>query len=267
MTNKSPVSDEILTAYLDGEIPAEKLDAMSALIAQDVELQDRLGRLQFEFDDVAHAFQQLRVPDFSEQIDVINRAANRKSGDEKRPILWTPIRTTIAAGILVAAFAAGVFVDLLKSDVNNSPPIQVAQMKTGWRQSVADYVSLYTPDTLNRRWGSSESLEKGLALLSKDLDLPLNTENVSLGDLDFVGGQILGLRGKPLGQLAYLYQGNTPFAFCIIQGSKGKKGMQFENRNGLEIAHWSTESHGFMVIGDIPREELGKIAQSFSVRF
>ena len=284
MTNKSPVSDEILTAYLDGEIPAKKHDAMTALIAQDEDLQQRLGRLQVEFDDVAQAFQRIRVPDFSEQIAVINRAADRKSGNEKRSVLWTPVRSAIAAGIVAATFAAGMFVNQLNTDVNNSPSIQVETAKKpikkptktfakkpakipGWRQSVANYVSLYTTDTLNRVGASLESQHQNLVLLSQDVGLSLTSENLAIGDLNYKRGQILDLRGKPLVQLAYLYQNKTPVAFCIIKSTKGKKTMQFEQRNGLQIAHWSSESHGFMVIGDVPEEELGKLAKSFSVRF
>ena len=276
MTNKSPVSDEILTAYLDGEIPDEKHEAMTALIAQDEDLQQRLGRLQVEFNDVTQAFQQLQVPDLSEQIAVINRAASSKAGDEKRPVLWTPVRTAIAASIVVASFAAGMFVDQLNSDVNNSPSIQVVTAKSpamnpakkpGWRQSVANYVSLYTTDTLNRVGASLESQHQNLALLSQDVGLSLTSENLAVGELDYKRGQILDLRGKPLVQLAYLHQNKTPVAFCIIKSTKGKKTMQFETRNGLQIAHWSSESHGFMVIGDVSKEELNKLAKSFSVRF
>ena len=288
MPNKSPVSDEILTAYLDGEIPGKKHDAMTALIAQDEDLQQRLGRLQVEFDDVAKVFQQLRVPDFSEQIAVINRAANNRPGNEKAPVLWTPVRTAIAASIMAAIFAAGMFANQLNTDVNNSPPIQVAKVKKpvkklakipaknsakkpakspGWRQSVANYMSLYTSETINRVGASLESQHQNLALLSQDVGLSLTSENLAVGDLDYKRGQILDLRGKPLVQLAYLYQNKTPVAFCIIKSTKGKKTMQFEKRNGMQIAHWSSDSHGFMVIGDVSKEELGKLAKSFSVRF
>ena len=276
MTNKPPVSDEILTAYLDGEIPGEKHETMTALIAQDQVLQQRLGRLQVEFDDVAQVFQQLRVPDFSEQIAVINAAANRKAGDGKVSALWTPIRTAIAAGIVVATFAAGMFVNQLNTDVNNSPSIQVVTAEEptkkpakipGWRQSVANYVSLYTSETINRVGASLESQHQNLVLLSQDVGLSLSSENLAVDELSYKRGQILDLRGKPLVQLAYLYQNKTPVAFCIIKSTKGKKTMQFEQRNGMQIAHWSSESHGFMVIGDVPEEELAKLAKSFSVRF
>ncbi len=280
MTNKSPVSDEILTAYLDGEIPVEKHDAMTALIAQDEDLQRRVEQLQVEFGEAAQAFQQLRVPDFSEHIAVINRAANRKSGNGKVSALWTPVRTAIAAGIVVATFAAGMFVNQLNTDVNNSPSIQVATAenpatnaaktpakKPGWRQSVANYMSLYTSETINRVGTSLEGQHQNLALLSQDVGLPLTSENLAVDDLDYKRGQILDLSGKPLVQLAYLYQNETPVAFCIIKSTKGKKSMQFEQRNGMKIAHWSSENHGFMVIGDVPEEELTKLAKSFSVRF
>lgn len=284
MTNKSPVSDEILTAYLDGEIPGEKHEAMTALIAQDKDLQQRLSRLQVDFDGVAQTFQQLQVPDFSEQIAVINRAASSKADGGKRPVLWTVVRSAIAASIVAAIFAAGMFVNQLNTDINNSPSIQVVTAKSpakkpakapakvpakvpGWRQSVANYVSLYTTDTLNRVGASLESQHQNLALLSQDVGLPLTSENLAVGDLDYKRGQILDLRGKPLVQLAYLYQNKTPVAFCIIKSTKGKKSMQFETRNGLQIAHWSSDSHGFMVIGDVSEEELGKLAKSFSMRF
>ncbi len=304
MTNKSPVSDEILTAYLDGEIPDKKHDAMTALIAQDEELQQRLGRLQVEFDEVAKAFQQLRVPDLSQQIAVINRTANNRTGNEKTPGLWTPVRLAIAASVVAATFAAGMFVNQLNIDVNNSPSVQVATVKKpatdpikipveklakvpakkpvkkpaellagksakkpGWRQSVANYMSLYTSETINRVGVSLESQHQNLALLSQDVGLSLTSENLAVGDLDYKRGQILDLRGKPLVQLAYLYQNKTPVAFCIIKSTKGKKTMQFEQRNGMQIAHWSSENHGFMVIGNMPEEELGKLAKSFSVRF
>ncbi|MFQ5625615.1 MAG: anti-sigma factor, partial [Methyloligellaceae bacterium] len=56
------------------------------------------------------------------------------------------------------------------------------------------------------------------------------------------------------------FNGETPLSLCIINSGKPARGAIAERREGLNIVHWSSGKHGFMVIGDVPHKDLNRIA-------
>jgi anti-sigma factor RsiW len=55
--------------------------------------------------------------------------------------------------------------------------------------------------------------------------------------------------------------GDTPVSFCIIKSGKPEQDMKSERREGLNIVHWQGKGHGYMIIGDVPDNELSAIAR------
>ena len=133
---------------------------------------------------------------------------------------------------------------------------------TEWRAVVAEYISLYTPDTLAGPVPPLDVQSAQLALLDGKLGLALSPEKVALPGVDFKRAQLLEYDEKPLAQIAYLDPETGPMALCIVRSNGGEKPPDIEGRKGMNIVYWSNDTHAFMLIGHAPVDRIQEIADS-----
>ncbi|MEO1161721.1 MAG: hypothetical protein AAFW74_14935, partial [Pseudomonadota bacterium] len=97
---------------------------------------------------------------------------------------------------------------------------------------------------------------------SDRIGVKLTRQALKIPIADFRRGQMLTFGSRPLVQLAYLHDGVTPVAFCITPDGAPDADLATETREGLPIVHWATNGTSYMVIGDIPNEQLVGMAQT-----
>ena len=85
-----------------------------------------------------------------------------------------------------------------------------------WRAAVADYLSLYTTDTLAGIPDDPDQRARELAAAGARLSLPLDVGKVVLPDLTLKRAELFAFRDKPLVQVAYLSPATGPVAFCMV---------------------------------------------------
>jgi hypothetical protein len=159
---------------------------------------------------------------------------------------------TTAAGCVIA----GVVADRLFMAWHS------AESDQGWRASVARYMALYTPQTLENLSTDVSAHAAQLGSVGRQLGLPLTPDAVSLPGAAFRRAQILDYDGVLIGQLTYLDPRHGPLALCITAAKKGPVTLSSEERVGLNVVYWSSASHAFMLIGRNPFEDLKIMARS-----
>ncbi|ASP35703.1 anti-sigma factor [Labrenzia sp. VG12] len=227
------VSDETLTAYLDGELAEDEQRRIEAALESDPALVERLEMLSVPVDAVREAFDTL----------LDQAPAYEAPKDEKRISGWAP--RTAAAGLV----AAGLLLGALWS------PWQRPLPDTDWKMAVANYQVLYVPATLPGKTPEQEKAVEQLTALSADLGRNLSAA-ASVDGLNYRRAQMLGLDGNPLVQIAYLSGENDPVAICITRVDASAYGPKAEMLAGLASAHWIEDGYGFLVIGG---EDLGAV--------
>lgn len=266
-------SDEQLVAYLDGELPLEaRAEVNRALAVSDA------ARERLEF---------LRSGErpFAEALDtLLDKAPTERllAGIAPAPVMgqpqlasppqsrgWAPMAA--AAAVLVALFG-GFLGGMVAPDLDR--PVEVAVLdedeteeepeapERGWRQAVADYQVLFTSDSLTPYQGG----DSGLDLANAALGIPIDSLTDEVDGLNFRKVQLLQFKDKVLVQVAYLSHKGKPVSFCIFASGKPEQPEQVEQRNGLEIVHWILAGYGFMVIGDVPQQELQVMASDLKTR-
>jgi anti-sigma factor RsiW len=250
--------DEELTAYLDGELPAEERAAMEARLAADTVLRTRLESLRAARPPVAPFDLLLDIAPV-DRLDAMIEAA------EPRPAPLGRRRfgsfAAIAAALVLLALGAAVGFGVGRS----TAPIEIAET-SGWRAVVADYVALYTPETFALAPSDPEAYAPRLKIVGDRLGLDLAPEKVALPGLDLKGAILFEYDGKPLGQISYLSQENGPVAFCIIANGRDDTPPAFEERRGRNIVFWNSGGHGYLIIGAVPRERLESLAETLASR-
>ena len=138
------------------------------------------------------------------------------------------------------------------------------QKRDDWLEAVADYVSLYSAETLATVPSGAEA---ALPLLSDRLGVPLNAASVALPKLTFKRAQMLEYDGAPLGQVAYLDEADRPAAFCIIRNGAADAPVTTDERGGLALASWARGGRGYVVVGRFSRERAAALANTLAQRF
>lgn len=265
MTSDAP-GDGDLVAYIDGELSQEARECVEVAIAMDAQVAARVVALsqttiglRKAFDPllsaapVARMLESLGEPPFETPPAKLH--ATRKAGGMGR-------RWMLAAS--VAVFALGGLADHLAFAPR---PPSVGMVAGHWRDIVASYVRLYTPETLLNLPDDPALRARELATVGGAIGLRLEPESVELADIALKQAQILRYDKTPLAEINYLDPHYGPMTLCIIPSSLPAAAPRSEIRRGLNVSYWNDGHHGFMVIGAQPASNLMAIAKTLTGRF
>ncbi|THD49831.1 MAG: anti-sigma factor [Bradyrhizobium sp.] len=240
--------DRELTAYLDGELDAGERQTLEARLAMDASLRERLEALRDAGDSLRGAFDTLldAAPLAAMRARLQTRVA--ASGAPR----WRFRAAAIAAGVALVAFLVGF-------GAGHWGPGEELADRDDWRQSVTEYMALYTQETFGQT--PSPQLGEELASLSQRLDTPLDSDRLKVDDLSPRRAELLQYDGAPLGQIGYV-DGATPIAFCILRDGEVDSAFAASSHDGFAVASWAQGGRGFMLIGKIPLERLTALARA-----
>lgn len=235
--DKATFSDEILTAYLDGELDASATQDVDAALADNPDLADRLAALDLPMDSL----RAIMAPDVlsAPAMPVALLAANDPAPVRAaRPRHFAPLS-------LVAAFLVGMVATTLiqppEAPVPTAAPL-------GWTAAVATYQSLYVTETLEASDQDPATTDAVLARAAEEFDVVLAPATEITG-MDFKNARILGFRGKPLLQMAYLRNDGTPFALCLIRTDNPDRDIKTIEMFDLAGVSWVKDGVGYLLIG------------------
>lgn len=240
------VTDEELTAYLDGEGDDARNREIERLLETDEDLQAQIAELMVDKVAIKDAFNLLEPNTLD--LPVETTAPKPSFLSKLAPLQW-------AAGILLGiAVGWGV--------------TQVTQIteSTNWQMAVAEYQVLYTTATLEPIEPTPAELENQLVrvadALNKDFDLDVLS---SVDALEYKRAQVLEFEGKPLIQFAFLDGTGVPYALCVIKafGSSVSKAV-FQEMEGMQAGTWSKDGFDYILIGGKDKTLISDAVKQFS---
>jgi anti-sigma factor RsiW len=251
--SQHPPSDELLVAYLDGQLSIDERNQVDSALANDVALEQRLEWLSRSDLPFQSAYADLLDQAPQDRLTVMLTAL-------PPPVAHAPLSRrrfiAAAAGFLLAGIAAD---RLFLGSIH--------KIDTNWRAMVADYMALYTPQTLDHLPDDEASQRAQLQTIGQRLGLTLEPAQLALSRPVFKRAQLLEYDGVPIAQITYLDPVHGPLALCITRSKTGSRHPAQEQRRGMNIVYWSGMEHAFMVIGHNPTPELEIMAQLFKSRF
>ncbi|ANK90301.1 MULTISPECIES: anti-sigma factor family protein [Rhizobium] len=249
-------SDEDLTAFIDGELTAEERARIEAIVKEDESVAERLDFLARASLPFEQAFAPLLSEAPREELQAMLSAipAHENARSVAAP---APTRRRFL-GALAASLVAGIAID--RAVIGIGKGLSAKDENSEWRAVVADYISLYTAETLAGPVPGRQDQAAQLASLDEKLGLSLSPEAVSLPGVDFKRALLLQYDGKALAQIAYLDPETGPMALCIVKSDAGPKAPDLENRKGMNVVYWSNATHAFMLIGHAAADRMTAIA-------
>ncbi|KAB0494164.1 anti-sigma factor family protein [Pseudomonas vancouverensis] len=239
-------SDEQLVAYLDNQLDQEQRERIDAAIAADPMIGLRLQWLNRSSLPFKSAYDELTkqapVHRLQAMLDTLPPPA--RPGLNRRWFL------AAAAGLV----AASVLADRLFLNW------QLSQEKENWRGLVAEYMSLYVPQTLDHLPGDDATQRAQLRTIDARLGLSLAPAKLALPRAELKRAQILEYEGVPIAQITYLDPVHGPMALCVTRSNSGSRHIAQEQRHELNIVYWADMEHAWMLIGHNPMDDLQDMA-------
>ncbi len=260
-------SDELLIAYLDGELDAESANEVAAAIAPDPalardaqRLAETAAALRAAFDDVLHE----PVP------ERLLAAARGELGGEKvvkfpeprkRPAIqpaaglrrWAALPIAASVAFLVIGGGLGYLIALQSpGGLVPQPAEQVAAASSNWLDNVAGYLKMMVNAGPNDTSlvdipADPQSAGGHKLALPQDFHLP----DLKAWGLAYQGGRVLFIEGRPATQLFYTTDNKAlgPVTVVVATTSLPDKAPTPEQRGDINMLWWRHHGHEYAVVG------------------
>jgi len=253
-------SDEILVAYLDGELdPGLRLE-VEACIDNDAETRERVTALALgarllrsAFDPVLHepVPERLIAAAHGASAPVTEFAAARNRGFAKRLSGKPLIEWAMAAGI--AGLLIGGGVGYFSGGVATADRQAANVASANWLDSIAGYHKLFVSagaDDLalvDMPATDGASARKVVQKLPSDFRLP----NLQPWGLQFQGARYIFIEGEPGTQLFYTTDNKAlgPLTVVVAQTNKPDLAPTFDRRDKLNVLYWRHHGHAYVLVG------------------
>jgi anti-sigma factor RsiW len=248
------LTDELLVAYVDGELSAETRASVRERVARDPVAQGKIK----DMEDTAAL---LRAA-FSEGI-----AGDGGSNDNVIPLMPSARRRTFgnhpfttglaAAAAIVLVVGTGLFMRPFGSDE-----------RAGFMADVAAYHEVYARETEHLAEVPASRKDHIEEWLGSRLERKLSIPDLSSEGWAFEGGRLLAEDGQPIAQLLYTAPGRQPIAVCITHSNQPEsKPTEYDPGKGIRVAAWDANGYLYIVVGALEKPELEILAEQVRHHF
>jgi anti-sigma factor RsiW len=247
MTDRdSPVTEDELHAFVDGEIPADRRGAVEAWLASHPEDAARVAHWQAQADAIRARYGAVASEPVAARFDVDKLARDARS--------WR----AVAAAAVIAAFLAGGVVGWMAHGASAAAPSRFDIFTT----QALDAHRVYVVEVRHPVEVTGAERPHLVQWLSKRLDYELRIPDLEQSGLKLVGGRLLP---GPFGPAAFcMYEGPSGERFTIYYARTDSPQTAMRYRAGERFAalYWVDRGLGYVVSGPPERERLLTVAQA-----
>ncbi|MGY0194147.1 anti-sigma factor family protein [Leptothrix sp. BB-4] len=262
------VDEELLRAFVDGELDAGQRRQVEDAIAASPSLQDTLAALQASRLPYREAFDAQALPPVPPELVghvkglLADRPCSRSDAGADRPPgcgagpHQRSRRACLFAGF-AASFAAGACLPKVLALFGDAGSV-VAQ-KEPWVEAIARYHALYVRETIEWATMAPETLPDLLEGFDPAVRPRLRVPDLAAAGLSFRRAQRLGLGSEPLIQLVYLPARGRPLAVCFLTAAGPASAPRYLNIGAQGVVAWRADGLAFVVAGDQTPHELKRL--------
>lgn len=261
------LSDELLVAYVDGQLARDQSRAIKRVLDNDEVAAARVEALRATQRRLEVAFDAM----LADELDALTSAPPEpKAFPAEPPVQFLrrtePRRTwpMLAAGAAFALLAAGAWApyfvpvgELLP--VTDAPkpapePVVTAALPkvpegpTGWLADMAAGHALLARDSLEVSAESQGNADLAYFQLTKAIDKALIIPDLTKEGLDFRRAQLLQSEGRPVAEIAYLPKAGAPLTLYARAGGGGDTPFTFERLQDTTLVSWDQNGISMLVV-------------------
>lgn len=234
MTHLKGDIEELLSAYVDGELDADAVREVEQLLAQDAQARrlveqyrDTAGLLRAAFAEGFYADGAARL---------IERPARRVER-RVRPMLW-------ACAAALAACVIGFVGGVVWSGADGNP-------RSAMMDEISEYHQVYARETTHLVELGPDQTEEARRWLGHRIERRLDIPDFTGVGLAFAGARMFVVDGRPVAALLYTRDRGLPVAFCVTAFEGAPDALRVERRHGQRVAMWTDGGFAYLVVGDM----------------
>ena len=271
-------SDEMLVAYLDGEVDETTAVAVESWLERDPELRNRLQALTESATQIRDAFEEILREPVPERLMAAARgrtvAAEPAAGATilsfGAKLASITARKGIANrrwGLGVAAAASLSFLMigagggyLAGTGDANIDGAQSTSTTTSWLDNIAGYHNLLI-SSANGAESTVFDVPAG-AENEKKLPTDIRVPDLKPWGLAFQGARKLVVEGKPAFQFFYMTDNKSlgPITITVTNTTRKDVSPTFDKRAGVNLLYWRHQGHGYALVGSADKGWMWGIA-------
>ncbi len=278
----SQVSDELLLAYLDGQLGTPQAQSVERMIGASGELRARVERLKKTQGYLIQTFETLarrtrsashpqragsaqgsrgeagqrRANDFELSTDGRAPAGSGPRRSLMKVLLWAGMLSVLAA---IIGYGAGKWMRLNSAPAVGKIEARAPAPANRWAADVARLHSHFTVASVAADPESQTNRDLVELQLSRILNKPLPVPSFSDHDLTFRRGQVLSYRGSRMMQLSYAGADSELISLYVMSGGPNAD-LSVVNQRDVTSVHWSKDGVRYVIAGKIPETGLRALA-------
>jgi anti-sigma factor RsiW len=241
----APVTEDELHAYVDGELPAERRDAVEAWLIGHADAAARVAAWRAQAEAIRTRYGGVALEPVPERFDLDKLARGARS--------WR----AIAAAAVIAAFLVGGVVGWMARGASAAAPSRFDV----YTALALDAHQLYVVEVRHPVEVTGAEREHLVQWLSKRLDRELRVPDLESSGLKLVGGRLLP---GPSGATAFfMYEGPSGERFTIYYAPTDSPAtaMRYRAADRFAALYWVEQGMAYVVTGPVDRERLLQVAQ------
>lgn len=279
-------TDEDLLKFSEKTLSPKRTKQLGQMALHDLELCEAMSAIEASRLQYSAAYAQQNVPPVPDFLKKQVQDWVKVSGEESGSLVQSQskfqaqsVQKFGVAACILLSFVGGYFASAMLNEnkaalitpLQNSTPqsMQLAEnpinadfssADQAWAKRVADYQSLYVPNTVKTNSNALKSAEELLAGITLETGIQTGIPDLSSQGYQFARAQELGFEGDTLVQLVYVKEGKVPLAFCYMAAnSTASLSPNLMQISGLGVAHWRESGQRFVIVADETQEVLGRL--------
>jgi anti-sigma factor RsiW len=261
------LSDELLVAYVDGQLARKQTQAVEKVLEQDDVIAKRVAALKDAHSRLETAFDAILT---GEEADAAATPAPHPPG---LFIAWPTLgKVSLATAGLVAAFfmmLAGFGWPLAAPEFSlqssgAADPDYVGSIPPSWQEDAARAHALLSRASVEVGLESQGNRDLVAFQLAQAIGANLTVPDLSGQGLRFVRAQLLRSGDEPLAQLLYLGTSGAPLAL-YAKKSEETSAPSFKRYGALGGVAWSQAGIAYLLAGEAEEASLTKLANAIRV--
>jgi anti-sigma factor RsiW len=260
------LSDELLVAYVDGQLARKQSQAIDKVLEQDDVIAKRVTTLRHAHGRLEAAFDALLA---GEEADAIVQPAHP-------PGIFIAWATLGKVSLATAGLVASVFMmlagfgwplsapQLARQTPVAADPGYVGSIVPDWREDAARAQSLLSRASLEVGLDSQANSDLVAFQLAQAIGADLAVPDLGGQGFRFMRGQMLNADGAPLAQLLYLGASGAPLALYVKRGD-GPAVPTFKRYGPQATIAWSRSGLAYLLASDGDETSLTRLANAIRI--
>jgi anti-sigma factor RsiW len=271
------LSDELLVAYVDGQLARDQTRAVDKVLEQDEVIARRVDALKEAHKKLESAFETILAGEISEAMAAVRIAPLPKSKPRSNGLTKVGLATA-GVGLALAALVAGYGWPLVIPDLvtlGHRPPQpqpqiavapapqsqQVAVAPPTWQEAATRAHALLSRESVEVGLESQGDQDLAAFQVAQAIGPAVKLPNLEAQGLKFMRAQLLRFGDKKLAQMLYLGARKDPLALYAMRGGGGDSKPVFKREGAIGAVSWRDDGIAYLLAGEEDEATLDRLAE------